>query len=48
MLTPEIMDQLQKEPFPHAVNDDGIFHYENHESLEDEQFELNTGNKNGE
>ena len=48
MLTPEIMDQLQKEPFPHAVNDDGIFHYENHESLEDEQFELNTGNKDGE
>ena len=28
-----------------AVNDEGIFHYENHESLEDEVFELHTNNK---
>ena len=28
-----------------GVNDEGIFHYENHESLEDEVFELHTNNK---
>mmetsp|Transcript_14721 Transcript_14721/g.18489 ORF Transcript_14721/g.18489 Transcript_14721/m.18489 type:complete len:147 (-) Transcript_14721:52-492(-) len=30
-----------------GVNDEGIFHYENHESLEDEVFELHTNNKDG-
>lgn len=30
-----------------CANDEGVFHFENHESLEDEVFELHTPNQEG-